>query len=352
MRQSATLTVVVTAHMIACVTPAGDISRPSPAPPPRTIDFSERRRQPGVASGPAHSLDVRKTTTQNDYSNRLRMEQILHCAWFAGTSLALLAHTVRAQTCTGGTSFKQQTARIGTEYSRSRSADVRTAGVSIGESGAFGSVELGQVHDDNLRDNAAVFRVTAGLGLPLRKVPETEFCPLVSLGSVSGVDFPSGESVSSREYGAGLGLGRKLRSAPGLDAVAFASGAIVYETEEIKTGRLIVAAAEDHYVTTALGVGFVVQRVFTVAPSMNFVTAHGQTTAWYALRLSFAFGRVRPRPAPVPGDGSLATVWVNPRAMLYYCAGSPRYANTEGGSFMTEREALAAGYTPDRGKRC
>jgi len=281
------------------------------------------------------------------------MKPILHFASLAGTSLGLLTTTVHAQTCMGGASFKQRTAQIGAEYSRSQSSNATTAGVSLGDTyGTFGSLGLGRVHDDNLHDNAAAFSARLGVGIPLPSAPETELCPFISLGVINGADFPTGESLSIRAYGAGLGVGGRLRSDLGFEAVPFASGALVYETEAIRQGGPVVAAAENHLVSTALGVGFVFQEAFTVTPSTSFAIAHGQTIWSYGLRLSFAFGRVTPPTAPVPGDGSLATVWVNPRARLYYCSGSQYYGGTAGGSFMTEREALAAGYSPERGKRC
>jgi hypothetical protein len=91
--------------------------------------------------------------------------------------------------------------------------------------------------------------------------------------------------------------------------------------------------------------------VLTVRPSTNIAT-HGRTTQSFGLRVSYAFGHVTIPPPPRPGDGSLATVWVNPRAMVYYCSQSRSFGNTADGHFMTEREALGAGYTPEFGKRC
>jgi hypothetical protein len=100
-----------------------------------------------------------------------------------------------------------------------------------------------------------------------------------------------------------------------------------------------------------LGVGFVFGHVLTIRPSTDIAT-HGRTTQSFGLRVSVAFGQVTVPPPPRPGEGSLATVWANPRAMVYYCAGSRSYGNTADGQFMTEREAIAAGYTADLGKRC
>ena len=281
------------------------------------------------------------------------MKPIALRASLAVTSLALLTSAVHGQTCMGGASFKQRTAQIGGELSRGQSFDVATAGVSLGDThGTFASVGLGRVHDDSLHDDAAVFSARAGVGIPLPSVPETELCPFISFVTIRGTDFPTGESASVREYGAGLGVGTRLGSELGFEAVPFATAALVLATERVQLGGEPFGGADDHFVSTAFGVGFVIQKVFTVTPLTTFDIAHGQTTWSYGLRLAFAFGRVTPRTAPPPGDGSLATVWVNPRAMLYYCSGAQWYGGTAGGSFMTEREALAAGYSPDRGKRC
>jgi hypothetical protein len=228
-----------------------------------------------------------------------------------------------------------------------------TAGASIGDThGTFASINLGRVHDDNLHDNAAEFSGRAGLGIPVPSAPATELCPFVSLQVINGWNLPTGESVSLRDYGAGLGVGGRVRADPAFEVVPFASVARVLGTSAIKAGGPSFAGNDVYYTAAGLGVGFVIRDAFTITPFASFAIAQGETEKSYGLRVSFAFGRVIPRPSPAPGDGSLANVWVNPRAMLYYCSGSQSFGATSGGSFMTERDALAAGYTPERGKRC
>ena len=177
--------------------------------------------------------------------------------------------------------------------------------------------------------------------------PETELCPFVSVSIINGLDSPS------RAYGGGFGVGTRLGSGAGFEAVPFASAALVLQTAPFfEVGAdLPLGYTDDNYLAASVGVGFVMGRVLTVRPSINFAT-HGRTTSTLGLRVSYAFGQVTIPAPPRPGDGSLATVWVNPRGMVYYCSGSRSFGNTAGGEFMTEREAIAAGYTPDLGKRC
>jgi hypothetical protein len=49
------------------------------------------------------------------------------------------------------------------------------------------------------------------------------------------------------------------------------------------------------------------------------------------------------RPNPQPGD-----VWVNPNSGRYFLSNSPYYGNTQTGGYMTETEAIAAGYRRSR----
>jgi hypothetical protein len=253
----------------------------------------------------------------------------------------------------GGASFAHRKAQIATEFSRSGSSQSGTTGASLGATpGPFLSLGGGLAHDDSLHDNATVFTGMAGMGFALVADPETEFCPFLTLRTINDVDLPSGESVSSRIYGAGLGLGARLSAGSGFEVVPFAGAAVLLQTSTITFGIEPERAVEGNYFNGLLGLGFVIRDVFAIRPSANFAVAHGQTTTSYGLGFSYSFGRVTVRPRPAPGEGSLATVWVNPRAMIYYCSSSRWYGGTADGSFMTEREALAAGYTPDLGKRC
>src|SRR5690242_13577545 len=129
------------------------------------------------------------------------MKPIIYRAWLGAMSLMLLTTTGRAQTCLGGASFKQRTAQIGTELSRSANSEATTVGVGLGDThGTFGSIGLGRVHDDDVSDNATVFSGKAGHGFRLWSAPETELCPFVSAVIVNGVNLPTGEAINYRDY--------------------------------------------------------------------------------------------------------------------------------------------------------
>ena len=279
---------------------------------------------------------------------------ILNPLPLAALVLALLSAALPAQTCMGGASFAHRRAHIGADYSTGGSTQSTTVGASLGARfGPFLSMAGGSVRVDNLLNNASLFNVTGAISTPPLGSPETELCPFMSLSVINGFDLPAGEGGWWRTYGAGLGVGTSISSGDGFEAVPFASAALVLPTAALvhRGPELPFGWTDENYLAASLGVGFVFEQSLTVRPSASFLT-HGRTTGSLALSVSYAFGHVTVPPPPRPGEGSLATVWVNPRAMVYYCSGSRSFGNTSGGEFMTEREAIAAGYTADRGRRC
>ena len=268
--------------------------------------------------------------------------------------LPLVSTMLPAQTCMGGASFAERPGQVGADFSAGGGASSMTAAASLGaRRGPFLTVSAGRAHVENLLENPTVFNVTAAMSTPPLGVPETELCPFISLSILNGLVLPSGETSWSRAYGAGLGVGTRLKSSGTFEAVPFASAALVLQTAQIVHlgPDLPLGWTDDNYLAASLGVGLVYGHVLTIRPSANFAT-HGRTTQSLGLRVSYAFGHVTIPPPPRPGDGSLATVWANPREMVYYCSGSRWFGNTSDGRFTTEREALAAGYTPANGKRC
>lgn len=271
----------------------------------------------------------------------------------ASTSLALLSGSARAQTCMGAATFVNNRAQMTADIASGGNPYSVGAGASFGATpGPFAALGIGLAHDDNLSNNATVVDGIGGLGFPVLTTPVTEFCPFFRVANLNGVD-DLGEHVSFRSYGVGLSLGTRLSVDPNLELVPFLGGAALLGQSTISLGSA-VGTSEHDYFNVDLGMGFVIQSVFTIRPSVSYELAHGQTTSSYALRFSYSFGKVTmtARPRPAAGEGSLASVWANPREMIYYCSGSRWYGDTADGRFMTEREAIAAGYSAEHGKRC
>jgi serine/threonine-protein kinase len=63
-------------------------------------------------------------------------------------------------------------------------------------------------------------------------------------------------------------------------------------------------------------------------------------------------------PTKIPAQGPRATgrpdakVWANTKSKIYHCSNSVLYGKTLEGKFMTQQEALAAGYRPARNESC
>lgn len=56
-------------------------------------------------------------------------------------------------------------------------------------------------------------------------------------------------------------------------------------------------------------------------------------------------------PLPLPGGGR-RLVWVNTASGKYVCYGHKQYGRTKRGRYLTEPDAIAAGYTASARKRC
>ena len=276
----------------------------------------------------------------------------IHRILLAATCLTALSTPLRAQTCMGGATFAHRRAQMNGDFSsRGSAAYAAETGASLGATpGPFLTLGVGLAHDNNLRGNATALDGTAGLGFPVLSHPETELCPFFAFATLNGVDLP-GERIASLSYGIGLGLGTRLSSDSGFAVVPFVGGAFLLNSSTVSFGHA-EATGVDNFFNGSVGVGFVIQDVFTIRPSASYVIAHGQTTSSFALRFSYSFGIVPPHIRPAAGDGSMSSVWVNPREMIYYCSGSRWYGGTAEGSFMTEREAIAAGFGAEHGKRC
>jgi hypothetical protein len=266
--------------------------------------------------------------------------------------LSLLPTGLLAQTCMGGASFADGRAQIRADASSSTAARSVIGGVSMGSPrGPFASLGFGRAHDDGLDDKATLFAATAGIGAGFRPIPKTQFCPFISAEAVNGVDFANGDRLSSHAFGFGTAVGTILSNAAGFGVAPFVAGAVVTQTA---TAHVVspprVGVSNNNYRFMTLGAGFVLKKVITIRPSMTFTFVDGETSRSSGLRVSYSFGA--PRARSDAGPGSLATVWLNTRARVYYCPGSRLYGGSEDGTFTTEREALAGGAAPEFGKRC
>jgi hypothetical protein len=269
-------------------------------------------------------------------------------------SLSLVPAAVSAQRCMGGASFADRRAQVGADASfgtgaRSVGGDIGVGGLA----GPFASLGFGTAHDDDIDDDATLFGATAGVGLRLPPGQSAQLCPFISAQFLRGVQLETGERLSAQTFALGASVGMARSVTPVLEVVPFASAALLTQVTTFALPPFgAEAAATDNYYAVSLGAGLVLGKAITIRPSTTLTVAEGRTTPSYGLRFAFGFGAVPRRAPPREGEGSLATVWLNTRSGVYYCRGSTLYGATPHGAFMTERQALASGATPEYGRRC
>lgn len=268
-------------------------------------------------------------------------------------SLSLFPAAVAAQTCLGGASFADRRAQIGADASFGTGARSISGGVSVGsQHGPFVSVGFGTAHDDDIDDNATIFGATVGIGVPLPPGRTIALCPVASAVALNGVELEGGERLSVQSFAFGASVGSAVGVTPGFEIVPFAGAGVVIQTVTVRVPGIATTAESDHHYGVSLGAGLVIGKSVTIRPSAALAIADSGTARSYGLRVSFNFGRVARRAPPAEGAGSLAIVWMNKRSGVYYCKGSRWYGATPYGEFVTERDALAAGGTPEYGRRC
>jgi hypothetical protein len=278
---------------------------------------------------------------------RVLMERFLLAAL-----LSSLPSAVRSQTCMGKASFADRRAQIGADANFETGARSASGSLGVGAAyGPFASVGFGVAHDDAFNDDATIFEATAGIGAPLRPKPKIQICPFISAAALNGAKGRDGVRFSSHAFGFGGSAGVILSPSRRFELVPFVTALAVTQTNTFRLSPITTVENDNHY-AVSVGAGFVLAEMITIRPSTTFIMAQGQTTQSFGLHFAVGIGAVRYRARPADGTGSLVTVWVNTRAKVYYCPGSRWYGGTAYGRFMTEREAVAAGATPQYRKRC
>jgi hypothetical protein len=278
-----------------------------------------------------------------------------------GAALCVAPGGLSAQHCLGGASFADRFARVDAEASFATGSRSMVGGLSLGSrAGPFASVKGGLAYDDAAADHATLFSGSAGMAFRPLSPARLEACPFASASAINDAKVPSGQQVSgfytteiaSRAFGLGASVGRVIAMPPGVELIPFAGAAFFTQTTTIYDAPNGTAAVTDQGHVFMLGAGLVFGQVVAVRPYTTITEIAGETTTSSGVQLSIGFGRRPSGTHTVQGEGSSTTVWVNPRDGMYYCPGSKSYASSESGSFMTERDAVKAGWQPAIGKRC
>lgn len=215
--------------------------------------------------------------------------------------LLTVASTARAQVCMGYPSFAVGDLRMTGNVAFG--SDTKTIGGSFAfgqATGLFGGPTVDYVSFPAPADKALVYTGTVGWGIDLADRGRIALCPLL-VGSYQ--DGPAGQSLNRRlditgkSLGAGAAIGGDVPLSPRMHLVPFASVVLTTSTSTTIIQGLIdiKSTATDRYAAITVGVGVVIDKIWTIRPSLSIPAGLQGGTATVGLTLS-----ITPRNDPAP----------------------------------------------------
>lgn len=107
-----------------------------------------------------------------------------------------------------------------------------------------------------------------------------------------------------------------------------------------------------HRAALAAAAALLIAGLFVILPGSVWKTHNGDSTPRAAKAVPAAPASKVPAPASRTTGRPDAKVWANTKSKIYHCSNSALYGKTEEGKFMTQQQALAAGYRPARKVFC
>lgn len=221
-----------------------------------------------------------------------------HLWSIAALALAASASTVSAQACLGAPSFATSPIRLDASLTSGNDATTYAAGLSFGAArGPFAGASIGRTSFDEEFDEFDADATTIGVhgGWDVTLAPASPGARSFSLCPIVGFDFSNGEfdgpgediDFSTRTFSAGLALGTRFTASPTLVLVPFGSLAYNHATAEIDDVDL---EESDDFGTIGLGVGFVINRIFTIRPLVNIPVGLEDADPTFGVSLHLNFG--------------------------------------------------------------
>jgi hypothetical protein len=219
-------------------------------------------------------------------------------ATIAALALAASASTATAQACLGTPSFATSPIRLDASLTSGNDATTYAAGLSVGAArGPFAGASIGRTSFDEEFDEFDADATTVGLrgGWDVTLAPASPGARSFSLCPIVGFDFSNGEferpgediDFSTRTFSLGLALGSRFAASPTLALVPF--GAIAYNNSSLEIEDIDVDESED-YGTIDLGVGFVINRIFTIRPLVSIPVGLEDADPTFGVSLHLNFG--------------------------------------------------------------
>jgi hypothetical protein len=206
------------------------------------------------------------------------------------TGLAGLTGRSDAQSCVGTASFAAGIVQLGAAAAFTDGAKQYGGELGIGAPhGIFGAVDASSISYDGGGSSTVI---GAKLGYDVSVGHAASFCPIVAYSHVAFPDVNSGGSVfktSEDVVGFGGAFGVTATVASNLDLVPYLSGEYVHATaSESQTGFGSDSQSED-YGVLGVGVGFVVNKMFTFGPSIAVPVGitGGKTTVTIGVAINF-----------------------------------------------------------------
>lgn len=213
--------------------------------------------------------------------------------------LALSAHEVSAQICTGSTPFANGPVRIGATLTTTDGATSYGGSLAVGASrGAFASAGFSLTDVDGIDDNVSEFGLTVGYAASLTPTHRAQICPMVHASYSSLPELTDGTftaDFSARTFGIGAAIGFVASESETLMLVPSVSGGVFSQRVSASfrdgAGGQLDDSESDTYGVLGVGIGLILNRVAMIQPFASLPLGIEGSDAAFGVTVGFSFGR-------------------------------------------------------------
>jgi len=207
-----------------------------------------------------------------------------------------LSTCLRAQICTGSTSFARAPIQLTGAFASNSDGSSYSAGLGAGGRGLFGQAAIGRTQYDDFDASSSDLGVGLGYQFPFNPQHTGEICPLVSWQHGSGpndVDlFGQLVDLSSTVWVFGFAVGGVVSGARSTQIVPAGSIALAKTKVNASTGGAS-SSNTDNLGVFELGVGFVFNQTFALHPSFMITFGLDNTTTTLGVNAALSLARRR-----------------------------------------------------------